>query len=118
MTAVRKIKWAVWGSCGIAKRRTIPEGIIAADNAELVAVFDLNKEANEALANELGVIAVESEAELLASDADVIYIATPAILHCQQVEACAKAGKHVLCEKPLGMNNEEAIRPYPRNGNV
>ena len=103
-----KVKWAVLGSGGIAQRRTIPEGIVAADNAELVAVFDLNQEVNEAVAKEFGATAVSSQEELLASDADVIYIATPACLHFEQVQACAKAGKHVLCEKPLGMSNEEA----------
>ncbi len=105
---MEKVKWAVLGSCGIAKRRTIPEGIIAAENAELVAVYDLNTAANEALAKEFGAKAVGSEAELLATDADVVYIATPANLHYEQVRACAVAGKHVLCEKPLGMANDEA----------
>ncbi|MEN8255793.1 MAG: Gfo/Idh/MocA family oxidoreductase, partial [Verrucomicrobiota bacterium] len=105
---MKKVKWAVLGSCGIAKRRTIPEGIVAADNAELVAVYDLNTVANEELAKEFGVKAVGGEAELLTTEADVIYIATPANLHFEQVQACAKAGKHVLCEKPLGMTNEEA----------
>ena len=103
-----KVKWAVLGSGGIAQRRTIPEGIVAADNAELVAVFDVNPEANEAVAKEFGTVAVSSQEELLASDADVIYIATPACLHFEQVQACAKAGKNVLCEKPLGMSNDEA----------
>lgn len=107
---MRKVKWAVLGSCGIAKRRTIPEGILAADNAELVAIYDLNTAANEALARELGVQAAGSEAELISCDADVVYVATPAHLHHRQVLACARAGKHVLCEKPLGMANEEALQ--------
>ena len=104
----KKIKWAVLGSCGIAKRRTIPEGIVAAENAELVAIFDVATKANEKLAAELGVRAAASEAELLDSDADAVYIATPANLHCQQVISAAKKNKHVLCEKPLGMTNAEA----------
>lgn len=104
------MKWAVLGSCGIAKRRTIPEGIVAADNAELVAVYDVNTKANEALAEEFGVAAASSEEELLASDADVVYIATPVNLHLQQVLACAEAGKHVICEKPLGMDSGDAMQ--------
>ncbi len=36
------VKWAVWGSCGIAKLRTIPEGIVPAGNAELVSIYDVN----------------------------------------------------------------------------
>jgi predicted dehydrogenase len=104
------VKWAVLGSCGIAKRRTIPEGIISAPNAELVAIYDVAAKANEELATELGVRAATSEADLLAEDIDAVYIATPASLHYQQVLAAAKAGKHILCEKPLGMNNDEAMQ--------
>jgi len=103
-----KVKWSVLGSCGIAKRRTIPEGILAAENAELISVYDINTHTNKELANELGVRPADSEKDLISDDADVVYIATPACLHYQQVLACAKAGKNVLCEKPLGMTNEEA----------
>ena len=103
-----KVRWALWGSCGIAKRRTIPEGILPAENAELVAIYDLNAEANRELGRSLGVKAIGSPTKLLASGAQAVYVATPAYLHCRQVVACAKAGKHVLCEKPLGMTNNQA----------
>ncbi|MHC4561031.1 MAG: Gfo/Idh/MocA family protein [Planctomycetota bacterium] len=45
---------------------------------------------------------------LLETNIDAVYIATPANLHADQVRACAKAGKHILCEKPLGMTVTEA----------
>ncbi|MBN2309552.1 MAG: Gfo/Idh/MocA family oxidoreductase [Candidatus Hydrogenedentes bacterium] len=102
-----KTRWGVLGSGGIARRRTIPEGIMAADNADLVAVFDVNAEANAEVAQETGAATCASEEELLATDCDIIYIATPANLHCGQVARAAAAGKHVLCEKPLGMTVEE-----------
>lgn len=108
-----KTKWAVWGSAGIARRRTIPEGIVRADNAQLVAVYDVNAEANAEVARQFGAKACSSEEELLASDAEVIYVATPAWLHAGHVGAAAGAGKHVLCEKPLGMTvaeSDEMIR--------
>ncbi|MBI5725551.1 MAG: Gfo/Idh/MocA family oxidoreductase [Planctomycetes bacterium] len=105
---MRKIKWAVVGSCGIARRRTIPEGILRASNVELAVVYDVNTAGNEELARKLGVKAAGSLAELLDSDAQAVYVATPANLHCRQVLACAKAKKHVLCEKPLGLTVAEA----------
>ncbi len=106
---VKKIKWGVIGSGGIARRRTIPEGIMAAENAELTAVFDVNQEANSEVANEFSATACSSEAELLRrDDVEAVYIATPANLHHGQVLAAAGAGKHILCEKPLGMSVEEA----------
>lgn len=103
-----KIKWGVIGSGGIAKRRTIPEGIIPADNAELVAVYDINAEANAAVAKQFGAKAAGSIPELLKSDIDAVYVASPANMHFEHVLDCAKAVKHVLCEKPLGMTVAEA----------
>jgi len=103
-----KTKWAVWGSGGIARRRTIPEGIVKAENAELTAVFDVNPAANTEVAAQFGAKACASEEELLSCDADVIYVATPARLHCSQVKRATAAGKHVLCEKPLGMTVAES----------
>ena len=103
-----KIKWGVIGSCGIARRRTIPEGLMQADHAELTAVYDVNAEVNNEVATEFGAAACSSMEEFLAADIDAAYIATPANLHCNQAVACAEAGKHVLCEKPLGMTLSEA----------
>lgn len=105
-----KTKWGVWGSAGIARRRTIPEGIAKADNAELVAVYDVNAVANREVAAQFNAKACAAEAELLASDAEAVYVATPAYLHCDQAIRAAEAGKHVLCEKPLGMTVEEGER--------
>ena len=103
----KTIKWAVIGCGGIARRRTIPEGIIMAENAELAVVYDVNKEVNTDMAKEFDAVAADSVEELLSSDIDAVYIASPANLHCEQVLAAAAAGKHILCEKPLGMTIAE-----------
>ena len=103
-----KIKWGVIGSGGIARRRTIPEGIVNAEHAKLVAVYDINSEANNVVANDFNAIAVNSIQDLLNSDIDAVYIASPANMHYDQVIACARGKKHVLCEKPLGMTVREA----------
>lgn len=103
-------KWGVLGSGGIARRRTIPEGIVPAANAELVAVYDVNAEVNKACATEFGAEVCGTEAALLGADCDAIYVATPVHAHCAQVVAAAEAGKHVLCEKPLGLDEAEAQR--------
>ena len=103
-----KLKWGVIGSGGIAGRRTIPEGITKAQNAELSVVFDIDQQVNAEVAKESGAEQAASINELLGTDIDVIYIATPAHVHAEQVRACAEAGKHVLCEKPLGMTVAEA----------
>jgi predicted dehydrogenase len=104
----RNIRWGVIGSGGIASRRTIPEGILPACNAELAAVFDVARKVNEEAARKFGATAVPGIGDLLASEIDAVYIATPAHLHYEQVLRCARAGRHVLCEKPLGMTVAEA----------
>jgi predicted dehydrogenase len=105
-----RIKWGVVGSGGIARRRTIPEGIVASDQAELRMVYDVNAEANGEVAKQFGAIAAANLDDLWRSDVEAVYIATPAHFHLAQVLAAAEAGKHVLCEKPLGMTVEEAER--------
>jgi len=104
----RKIKWGVIGSGGIAKRRTIPEGISKADNAELSVVFDIDAQVNAEVAKKFDARQAASISDLLDADIEAVYIATPAHLHGDQVRACVRAGKHILCEKPLGMTVAEA----------
>jgi predicted dehydrogenase len=102
-----KIRWGIIGSGGIARRRTIPEGIAKARNAELSLVFDIDRQTNAEVAKTYGVEQAAEINELLDSDVDAVYVATPAYFHAGQVRACAEAGKHVLCEKPLGMTLTE-----------
>ncbi|MBM3289851.1 MAG: Gfo/Idh/MocA family oxidoreductase [Candidatus Hydrogenedentes bacterium] len=103
-----KTKWAVLGSGGIARRRTIPEGILPARNAELWAVGGHNPHTVREVASEFGARACVTEEELFASGCDVVYIATPVHVHLGQAKRAAEAGKHVFCEKPLALNVDEA----------
>lgn len=106
----RRIRWGVIGSGGIALRRTIPEGILPAKNAQLVAVYGPNQKRNGAVAKRFAVSAAKSLAELLTLDIDAVYIASPNHVHLEQTRAAAAAGKNVFCEKPLGLNVAEARR--------
>lgn len=103
---MNKIRWGVIGAGGIARRRTIPEGILTAENSELACVFDVRD--CDAIAAQFKTRAGKSVEEVRQSDIDAVYIATPVNLHAQQVLAAARAGKHVLCEKPLGLDLAEA----------
>jgi len=103
-----KTKWGVLGSGGIARRRTIPEGIAKASNAELCAVAGLNVDHVRSVAQEYGARACASEPELLDSECQIVYVATPVHLHREQTRRAAEAGKHVFCEKPLALNVAEA----------
>jgi predicted dehydrogenase len=107
MNMPNKLRWAVVGSGGIARRRTIPEGFVPAANAELLGVYDRNPQANAEVAKAFSVKPFESLEALLQSEADAVYIATPVSLHREHVTRCVQAGKHVLCEKPLAMSVRE-----------
>jgi len=102
-----KIKWGVIGSGGIARRRTIPEGILPSTIAELSSVFDINSTINEAVASEFKASSAKSIDTLLEADIDAVYIASPVDKHVEHVIASAKAKKHILCEKPLGLTVEQ-----------
>ncbi|MGI6571886.1 MAG: Gfo/Idh/MocA family protein [Fermentimonas sp.] len=104
------IKWGVIGSGGIARRRTIPEGLMQAESTELISVYDTDPRVNSEVAAQFGAQACESIDSLLSSNIDAVYIASPAYVHMEQVIACAQAKKHALCEKPLGMTVEETDR--------
>jgi predicted dehydrogenase len=103
-----KINWGVIGSGGIASRRTIPEGIVPAELAHLVAVYDINEQVNNSVAGENNAYPAKSLDDLLESDIEAVYVASPVESHFEQVTTCARAGKHVLCEKPLGLSVREA----------
>lgn len=108
---MKKIRWGVIGACGIADRRTIP-GMMLCDNAELIAVMDINMEMAEKCRVKWGCKrAYDNEVDLLADpEIDAVYIASPVVMHAKQAMAAADAGKHILIEKPLAMTSEEGER--------
>lgn len=106
---MRKVKWGVIGCGGIADRRTIP-GMMLADNAELVAVMDVNAELAAQCKDKYSAkYSFTDEASLLALDeVEAVYIASPVFCHKKQAMAAAAAGKHILLEKPVGLTVNEA----------
>ncbi|MBN1676109.1 MAG: Gfo/Idh/MocA family oxidoreductase [Kiritimatiellae bacterium] len=106
----KTVRWGVIGAGGIADRRTIPEGIVPARNAELALLMDANVSVKAALEEKYKVPFVGTVDDLLAGDVDAVYIATPTFLHEEQATAAAAAGKHVLCEKPLARDSASARR--------
>lgn len=98
------INWGVIGAGGIARRRTIPEGIIQANNAELVALWDRTEEVVRELSSKYQVEGYTKIDDILNdSRVQAVYIATPNYLHSSQAIMAAKSGKHILCEKPMAL---------------
>ena len=89
--------------------REIAGAIRAAGNLELVACFDLNREAAEEGQRDFGCRAAHSFEDLLAdSSVQGIVIVSPNHLHREQAVAAARAGKHVFVEKPIANVLEDA----------
>lgn len=102
------VKWGVIGCGGIAARRTIPEFLKMVSNAELVSVMDISAQRAKQVADQFGIKHhCASEADLLGQDIQAVYIATPQNMHCTQAVQAAKAGKHILCEKPIALSIDE-----------
>jgi predicted dehydrogenase len=85
--------------------------IRATPGCRVVAVASSNSERRSQLAEELGAVAFEDYHEmLLVPELDVVCICTPSGHHLGPAVAAARAGKHVICEKPLEINVERAQR--------
>lgn len=104
------LKWGLIGAGDIARKRIAP-ALIDLANCDLVSVSRSRAELAKAFAAEFGVKRWCADwREMLTDEIDAVYIATPVFLHAEQTIAAAKAGKHVLCEKPMALNVEECDR--------
>ena len=109
----KKVNWGILGCAAIAKARTIP-GLLQAENANLYAVASRGKENAEEFQQMYSAEKAYDSYEALLEDekVEVVYIPLPNSMHFEWVEKAAKAGKHILCEKPLALNAEEAKKMY------
>ncbi len=103
------MNWGVIGAGGIADRRTMPEGLVPAENANLAAIMEPVPDVLERLKPKYPDARPCSTLEDILADDSVqaLYIASPPKFHCEQTIAAVKAGKHVLCEKPLALTVAE-----------
>lgn len=89
-------------------------------NVEVVAAADVRPHAREAFVREFGGRAYESIDELLRDDeVEAVWIATPNPMHCPHTVLAANAGKHIVVEKPMATNLDEAqqmIEAAEKNG--
>ncbi len=110
---MRKIRWGVLGTADIARGATIP-GMQQAEHCELYAVAGRKPEKAESFRDTFGFRkAYGSYGELLADpEVEAVYIPLPNHLHCEWAVKAMQAKKHVLCEKPLGLSEEQAAAMF------
>jgi 1,5-anhydro-D-fructose reductase (1,5-anhydro-D-mannitol-forming) len=103
------VRWGLIGATTISKEWMIDA--IRAAGGEIAAVMSSDAKRGKAYAAENDIPASTTDLdELLGSGIDAVYIATTNEKHKPQTLAAAKAGKHVLCEKPLAMTLADARR--------
>jgi len=111
MLAGERVGWGIVG-CGWVARDYVAPALLTAANARLVGLYDPNPAAVARIAAfaPAAVRAADLDALLALPDLDVVYVATPNHLHTPLVEAAARAGKYVLCEKPMATTLPDAER--------
>ena len=98
------VRWGILGTANIAIK--LAAAIAKAPSAKVVAVASRTLERAEQWSAEIGlsddVVKYGSYMEILRDPSvDVMYVPLPTSMHREWVPKCAKAGKHVLCEKPV-----------------
>jgi D-xylose 1-dehydrogenase (NADP+, D-xylono-1,5-lactone-forming) len=103
-----KLRFGVIGTARIAERRIIP-AIQGSKNAHVTAVASRAGARARTFAerNNIPKAYTGYEALLTDPDIDAVYIPLPNALHCEWTVKAARAGKHVLCEKPFAANARE-----------
>lgn len=106
----RKVRIGVIGTGGIANGAHLPGYSQIPDQCEIVALCDIDPKALKTTAEKYGVKnTFEDYNKMLEMDEiDGVSVCTPNYVHCDPTIQALKAGKHVLCEKPIAMNAVEA----------
>jgi xylose dehydrogenase (NAD/NADP) len=106
----RTIRWGVLGTANIGRVAVIP-AIQASKGNELVSIASRNVEKARDFAAKNGIPnSCGSYQELLDNpEIDAVYIPLPNSLHKEWAVKAARAGKHVLCEKPLALSSNECM---------
>src|SRR5208283_2941175 len=103
-----KLRWGILGTGHIAG--IFSRGVAASQTGQLVAVGSRTQEAADRFARDFALPRAHGSYEALLGDPEVsaVYIAAPHPLHLEWTVRAARAGKHVLCEKPIAVNRRGA----------
>ena len=117
---MKKVRWGIISTANIGIKKVIP-AILKSPRSEVVALASRDLGKAQAALDELGIKgkAYGTYEELFADpDVDAVYNPLPNHLHVPVTLAAARAGKHVLCEKPIALDAAEAAQLKSAPGNV
>jgi predicted dehydrogenase len=105
----KKVEWGVLGVAGIAVKKVIP-AMQRGEWSHVIAIASRDLAKAQQIAEQLGIPKAYGSYEEMLADPDVeaVYNPLPNHLHVPWSIKAAEAGKHVLCEKPVGLTVEEA----------
>ncbi len=108
---MQKLRWGVLSTAKIGREKVIP-ALQASQHNEVVAICSRDLQNARATADSLGIAQAYGSYEDMLADPqiDAIYNPLPNHLHVDWSIKALQAGKHVLCEKPLGLNTADAQR--------
>ena len=103
-----RLGWGILAAGKIAHK--FARGILHSATGRIAAVASRDAGRAEAFAGEFGIARHYDNYQALLEDREVrvVYVATPHPFHAEWAIRAAESGKHVLCEKPIGMNRREA----------
>src|SRR5687768_16216559 len=109
MTGV--LRWGILSTADIATRKVIP-GMRKAGRTEVLAIASRDADRVRLVADRSGIPRAHGSYQALLDDPDVdaVYIPLPNHLHAEWTMAALRAGKHVMCEKPLAMTAADGER--------
>jgi len=104
-----KVQWGVLGAANIALKKVIP-AMQQCESSQVIAIASRDVKKARLAAQQLGIPKAYGNYEELLADPEIeaIYNPLPNHLHVPWTIKAAEAGKHVLCEKPIGMTAAEA----------
>lgn len=101
------LRWALLGASTIARQRMV--GAIWAAGGKIVAIQSADRDRAEAFASEFKLPLAVTDIESAVAGADAVYVSSTNNLHCAQTLIALAAGCHVLCEKPIAANLDDAL---------
>jgi predicted dehydrogenase len=104
-----EVRWGFIGAGNVTEAKASPQGAFTQDGSRVVAVARADASQAEAYARANGFARAYTSIDALCADPELnaIFVCTPHHLHTEHVLAAIRAGKHVLCEKPLTITTDD-----------